>query len=108
MDILVLEVSEIFLHLYVKPVDFSAKCGDGGTDGGTFVPRTGTLLCSHFRQCGTNEVCLLMGVGERGGAAERSTHVVEVFDGEAIAFHPADAVDEEGAGCTHEAAGCWG
>lgn len=35
----------------------------------------------------------------------RGTHVVEVFYGEAVALDPADAVDEEGAGCAHEAAG---
>ena len=42
------------------------------------------------------------------GVAEESTHVVDVLYGEAVAFHPADAVDEEGAGCAHEAAcgGC--
>lgn len=49
-----------------------------------------------------------MGVGRQGGTGERSTHVVEVFGGEAVAFHPADAVDEESASSTHEAAGCGG
>lgn len=34
----------------------------------------------------------------------RCTHVVEVFDGEAVAFDSSDAIDEESAGCAHEAA----
>lgn len=38
-----------------------------------------------------------------------STHVVEVFYCETVALDSTDAVYEEGACCTHEAAccGCW-
>lgn len=37
-----------------------------------------------------------------------NTHIVEVFNGESIAPYSSDAIDEEGAGCAHEAAGGWG
>lgn len=36
---------------------------------------------------------------------ERDTHVVEVLYGEAVALDSSDAIDEECAGCAHEAAG---
>lgn len=36
-DALVLEVSEIFLHLYVEPVNFPAEGGNGSTDSCAFV-----------------------------------------------------------------------
>lgn len=47
-DILVLEVSEVFLHLYVKPVYLPAECDDGGAHGCGFASGTGALLCSHL------------------------------------------------------------
>lgn len=42
--------------------------------------------------------------GRQGEVGGRYTHVVEVFYGETVAFYPSDAIDEEGAGCAHEAA----
>lgn len=71
MDVLVLEGSEILLHLYVEPVDLPAECGDGGTHGRAFVSGTGALLSAHFREGCAEEVCLLLGVGDGRAMAER-------------------------------------
>ena len=64
MDVLVLEIPEVFLHLYIEPVDLPAQSGDGRTHGSGFVSAARALLCPHFGKCGAEEICLLRRVGD--------------------------------------------
>lgn len=74
-----LEVSEILLHLDVEPVDFPAEGRDGGADGSAFVPGARALLCPRFGECGAEEVCLLIGVGDGGGMWTRARTLSRSF-----------------------------